>query len=162
MTVGSFWRSEPAPESRGIGIEREPGLLALGVDPRELRLGHEHLAADVDRGGLGEAVRDRPDRAQVGAHVLAGGAVAPRGALHETAALVAQGDGQAVDLELGHVAQLRRRLRGRRQAESAADPRVERPQFVVAERVGQAEHRPPMADLGEDLAGRGAADPLGR
>ena len=30
-----------------IGVERQARLLALGVDPHELGLGHEHLAADV-------------------------------------------------------------------------------------------------------------------
>ena len=35
-----------------VGVERQPGLLALLVDPLELGLGHEDLAARLERGGL--------------------------------------------------------------------------------------------------------------
>ena len=118
MTCGILLAERARAGVARVGVERQPGLLALGVDPRELGLGHEHLAADVDRGRLGEAVRDGRDGPQVGRHVLAGRAVAAGRALDEAAALVAQGDGQAVDLELGDVAQVRRRLRGGGQAEA--------------------------------------------
>ena len=104
MTAGSIWRSEPAPLLRGLAYSAQPGLLALGVDPRELGLGHEDLAARLERRGLGQPGRDDRDRAQVGGDVLAGRAVAARRALDEPAALVAQADRQAVDLELGDVA----------------------------------------------------------
>ena len=144
-----------------VGVEREAGLLALGVDPGELGLGHEDLAAGVERRRLGERSRDRLDRPEVRGDVLAGRAVAAGRALDEAAALVAQRDREAVDLELRDVAQVRRRLRGRRQAEAAPDARVERPQLVVAERVGEREHRPAVADLVERRADR-AADALGR
>ena len=55
----------------------------------------------------------------------------------EPALLVAQGDGEAVDLELRDVGQARRRLRCRRQAQALADAGVERAQLVVAERVAR-------------------------
>ena len=91
-----------------VGVQRQAQLLALRVDPGELGLGHVHLAAGVERDGLGEARRHGRDRAQVRGHVLAGRAVAARRALDEPAALVAQRDREAVDLELGDVAQVRR------------------------------------------------------
>ena len=102
------------------------------------------------------------DRAQVGGDVLAGRPVAAGGAQREPAALVAQRDGEAVDLELRDVGQARRRLRRRRQPQALADAGVEGAQLVVAERVRQAEHRVLVADLGEAAAGRRAADALGR
>ena len=114
------------------------------------------VAGSARRSGI---ARDRPE---VGRDVLAGRAVAAGGALHEAAALEAEGDGQAVDLELRDVAQVGGRFRGRGQAEPAPDPGVEGAQLVVAERVREAEHRPAVADLGEDLAGRCATDALGR
>ena len=132
-----------------VGIERETGLLALLVDPLELGLGHEDLAAGVERGGLGQARRDDRDRPQVGGHVLAGRAVAARRALDEPAAVVVEADGQAVDLELGDVAELGRRFGGWREAETLAHARVERPQLVVAECVGERQHRLRVPDLVE-------------
>ncbi len=145
----------------GVGVEREAGLLALGVDPGELGLRHEDLAPRVERRRVFQALRNGLDRAQVGGHVLAGRPVAARRALDEPAPLVAKGDGEAVDLQLGDVAQVRGRLRRRRQAEAAPDARVERPQLVMAERVAERQHRPPVADLVERRADR-AADALGR
>ena len=100
-----------------IGVQRQAGLFTLGVDPGELGPGHVDLAASLDRQGLGQPCRDRPDRAQVGADVLAGRAIAARGAQGEPATLEAQADGQAVDLQLGAVAQLGRRFRCRGQAQ---------------------------------------------
>ena len=93
--------------------------------------------------------RDGLDRAQVRGDVLAGRAVAARRALDEAAALVAQRDREAVDLQLGDVAEVRGRLGRRRQAEAAPDAGVERPQLVVAERVREREHRAAVADLVE-------------
>ena len=112
-------------------------------------------------GRLGQPLRDRLDGAQVGRDVLAGRAVAAGRALDEAAALVAQADGEAVDLELRDVAEVRGGLGCRRQAEAPPDPRVERPQLLVAERVRERQHRPAVADLVE-RPGRRAADPLGR
>ena len=111
--------------------------------------------------GSGQRRRDRLDRPQVGGHVLAGRAVAACRALDEPAALVAQRDREAVDLELGDVLQVRGRFRGRRQPEALADASIERAELVVAEGVRQAEHRAAMADFAE-RPGRRAADALGR
>ena len=148
------------PRVARVGVEREAGLLALGVDPGELGLRHEDLAAGIERRRIGELRRDRLDRPEVGRDVLAGRPVAARRALDEAAALVAERDREAVDLELGDVAEIGGRLRGGCEAEASPDARVERPQLVVAERVPEREHRPAVADLVERRADR-AADALG-
>ncbi len=118
-----------------VGVQRQPGLLTLGVDAHELGLRHEYLAADIRRRRLREAVRDHADRPEVGGDVLPRRAVAPRRALDEASTVKAQGDRQAVDLELGDIAQVGRRLGRGRWPEPAADPGIERAQLVVAERV---------------------------
>jgi hypothetical protein len=94
------------------------------------------------------------DGPQVGGDVLAGRAVAAGRALDEAAALVAQRDGQAVDLELGDVAQLRGRLRGGRQAQALADALVEGAQLVLVEDVAEREHRPPWTTSPKVPVGR--------
>ena len=68
-----------------VGVERQPRLLALGVDPGELGLRHVDLAADLERDGLGQPGRDGRDRPQVGRDVLAGRPVAAGGAPDEPA-----------------------------------------------------------------------------
>ncbi len=78
------------PRIARIGVERQPCLLALGIDARELALGHEHLAARVERRRLAQPGRDRRDRPQVRGHVLAGRPVAAGRPLDEPAALIAQ------------------------------------------------------------------------
>ncbi len=165
LPTGGHGRIDLAERARAavarIGIQREAGLLALLVDPLELGLGHEDFAASLERRRLGQPGRDDRDRAQVGGDVLAGRPVTARGTLDEPTALVAQADRQAVDLELGHVAKLRRGLGRRRKPEPLARARIERPQLVVAERVGQRQHRSTVADLVE-RASRRPAHALGR
>ena len=143
-----------------VGVQRQLGCLALLVDALEFGLRHEDLAADVDGDRLGQRCRDGLDRPQVRGDVLAGRAVAAGRTLHEAAALVAQGDRQAIDLEFCDVLQVRGGFGRRRQAQALADARIERPQLVVAEGVGETEHRPAMADLTE-RAGWRATDALG-
>ncbi len=73
--------------------------------------------------------------------------------MQQAAVLVGQGDGQAVDLRLGH--------QGERvvlHAEEAAHPRTELVEIGPAERVVQAQHRHAVGDLGEP-ARRLRADP---
>ena len=167
-TTGGHGRVELPQRARAavarVGVERQPGLLALRVDPGELGLRHVDLATDLQRGRLGQARRDHGDRPQVGRDVLAGRAVAPGGAPDEPAVAVAEADGEAVDLQLGDVAQVGRRLGRGRQAQAAPDPGVEGPQLVLAEGVAQAEHRPVVAHLGEGarLVGTGGPHALGR
>ncbi len=145
----------------GVRVEGKPCLLALRVDPGEFGLRHEDLAAGVERRGLLQAIRNRFDRPKVGCHVLAGRPVTAGRALDKPAALVAEGDREAVDLELRDVAEVRRVLRRRRQPEPAPDAGVERPQLVVTERVAERQHRAAVADLVECRADR-PAHALGR
>ena len=156
VTRGSIWRSDPAAQLRGLAYSGRPGFLALGVDARELGLGHVHLAPDLERQRLGESLRDGRDGAQVRGHVLAGGAVPAGGTLDEPPALVAQRDGEAVDLELRDVA--RRRLVG---AQQAAHARIERAQLGLVEGIAEAEHGRQVRDLGERRV-RSAAHRAGR
>ena len=140
------------PAVAGVGVERQPGLLPPRVDPGELGLRHVDLAASLQRRGLGEAIRDRRDRAQVRRHILAGRPIAARRPAHEPPVAVAEADREPVDLELDDVAQLRGRRRCERQPQAPPDPGVERAQLVLAERVRQAEHRAFMPDLGKRAA----------
>ena len=102
--------------------------------------------------------RDGPNRPQIGRHVLAGCPVAPRRATDEPPAVVAQADGQAVDLQL---ADIRHWRVVRLATEAAPNPHVELAQLVGAERVPQAEHRHVVTDGWEPTLDR-SADPLGR
>ncbi len=102
-------------------------------------------------------LRNIPDGARVGGHVLANRAVAARRRQHELPALVAQRAGQAVDLGLrGH------RDKGvRRQAEESLHPGDELRHIPFREGILEAEHGPGMRDLGE-AGGRRRAEPLRR
>ena len=105
--------------------------------------------------GSGSCRGDGPDRAQVGRDVLARAAIAARGPQDEDAVLVSQADRQAVDLELGHVGRSGLAVG---QPEAATHPRVEGPQLVGIEGVGQRQHGNAMLDLPQ----RPAGDPAGR
>ena len=135
-----------------VGVERQAGCLAFLVDPCELRLRHEHLAANVGRDRIREPIRDDLDRPEVGGHVLAGRAVAAGRAAHEPATLIAQGDGQAIDLELSHVPEIRSGFRRCIDAEDLPHASIERPQLIVRERIPERQHRPRVAHLGELVA----------
>jgi len=99
----------------GGGVARvDEGLLAAlalaGIQALEVVAPHVDLAADLDqrRRLATQPQRDLADRAHVLRHVLAGLAVAARGRLHEHAVLVAQVDGQPVELQLRAVLHRRR------------------------------------------------------
>ena len=87
----------------------DEGFLIGGELPFVQRLeviaAHVDLAANLDDlgGHAFEPQRNLVDRADVLRDVLAGFAVATRGGLHQHAALVAQVDGQAVELQFGRV-----------------------------------------------------------
>jgi len=89
------------------------------VERLEVVTPHEHFAAHLDhrrlrRLGAAQSFRHGRDHAHGVGHVLAGLAVAAGRGLHQFAALVAQADRQAVELELGKVSQ-RRRVVGERE-----------------------------------------------
>ena len=153
--LGSFWRSEPAAELRGLakdGVVRR--LLAL-VELEESGLGHVDLAAHLAdfRHVLAlELLRHFLQRLDIGGDVLALGAVAAGGGGDEFAVLVAQRHRQAVDLGLGAegdllvVAEL----------EEAADAGDEIDDVLLGEGVVERQHRHRVADFLEAAGGRGA------
>lgn len=158
MTAGSSWRTEPAAALRGLAEGGQASGLLLLVEPAEGVEGHVHLAADLDPPrhrplAIAQAQGQAADGAQVGRHVLAGLAVATGRPADEPALLVGEGDGEPVDLQLGHV--------GDGIAHRPPHPLVEGLQLLAAEGVVQAEHGLGMLDPGEGCGGP-PADPLGR
>ncbi len=124
---------------------------ALEVAPQ-----HEHLAAnfEVIRDPFSpQAERDAAHRAQVAGDILAGIAVAARGAEDKAALHVGEADGQAVELRLGGILDLFA-------VQALADTAVEVGDVLLAEGVRQREHRRAVADLGE-FRRRQGADALG-
>ncbi len=143
-----------------VGIQRQPGLLALGVDARELGLGHVHLAAHLDADRFVQALGHVLDGAQVRRHVLAGRAVAASRALREGAVDIAQADRQAVDLQLGVIAQGGRLVSAVPLPQQAPHAGIEGAQLVDAEDVVERQHGRCVAHLLEQSARGRAADPL--
>ena len=158
----------------GILLAQGAGRRVAGVDERA-QLGrdlalverpeggqrHVDLAPHLEhRGGaLAQALGDLGDRADVLGDVLARAAVAPGGGPHVAAALVADRDGEAVDLELAHVADLvgpprRRTPPGPRPAAGAgARPTpAARPRRTRCRGSSSA----PRASTGANTVGRGA------
>ena len=106
-SFGSSWRIEPAAELRGLANVGSPGLGALLVQAGERGEREVDLSAHLQqRRRVLDPQRDGADRAQVLGHLLAHLAVAAGGAAHEHAVLVDERDRQAVDLRLGHEADL--------------------------------------------------------
>ena len=95
-------------QGAGGGVARVDEGLFPGLDPCLVECGEVgdrevDLAAHLDaRGdGAGQGLRNRLDRPGVSGHVLADVAVASGRGAHETAVLVEEVDGQAVNLDLG-------------------------------------------------------------
>ncbi len=124
-----------------VGEQRFAGGAHLQVDAIEVGQAQEHLAAHLQPVGgriAAQARRDGPDGAHVGGHVLADVAVAARGAAHQPAALVADGNGDAVDLRLAHVGWLA--------AQTLHDAVTPGHQLFVVEHVVQREQRATNAE----------------
>ena len=162
--LGGELRVELADRAGG-GVARvgEGGLAGRGaalVQGFEVGDRQVDLAAHLDQlRGVVDPQRDRLDRAQVVGDVLADAAVAAGRAAGEDAVLVGERDRQAVDLRLGHVAEL---AGGDVEAlELVADARLPGAQLLLVAGVGEGEHRLGVLDLLE-LVERRAADPLGR
>ncbi len=142
-----------------IGEHRLAGLVALGVEREEPLAVHVDFAADLEQIGPALAVqpvRNLADGAQIGGDVLAGLAVAARGALHEFAALVAQAGRKPVNLRLG----------GERQAFGVEAEKIlhlleKGADVLFVEGVVQRQHRLGMDDLGEGLRRRRADAAVG-
>ena len=119
VTLGSFWRSEPAAALRGLAKGLLAGLDQPGVELLEVLHREVDLAADLDerRDTVAlQPVRDLGDGPDVGRDVLAGAAVAAGGGAGQPAVLVGEVDGEAVDLELAQEVVARRCRRPWRRA----------------------------------------------
>ena len=92
------------------------------------------------------------DRSNVGGDVLALGAVTARRCTDELSALVADRDGQAVDLRLGHDDDRFALV----EIEEAPHARDEFADVSILERVAERQHRRVMAELAEGVGGRRA------
>ena len=158
MTWGSIWRSEPAPLLRGLAYSGSPASSRSALMRANSALGMYTSPRTSSVSGSAQALRDGRDGAQVGGDVLAGGAVAAGGALDESAALVAQGDGEAIDLELGDVARWllvraqqprTRASNARSSASSKALPRLSMGAWWVTSRERAHSVAPPTGAVGE-------------
>ena len=124
------------------------------VELLEARPCHVHLATHLDHGRrpFGEFVGNVTDRRHVGGHVLSHPTVAAGRGLHEATALVAQTDGQTVELQLAHE---RRDIT----IEAPDHPIGPGTEFVRVHGVVQAHHRYPVGDRSERGADRPADQP---
>src|SRR5690348_8296629 len=106
---GDFRIELPQAACRGIAWIRELALarfLLTGIEPLEIALEHQHLAAHLDetRNVLTRKPEwNRTNRAHILSDVLPRRAIAARGGLHEPPVLVAQRDRETVELELARV-----------------------------------------------------------
>ena len=132
-----------------------PRLLPQGVERPEGGLAEVDLAADLEeaRRPGGQPEREDADRPHVRRDVLSRRPVSARGASHEDALLVDEGDGEAVDLQLAD--DLRERTV--EAVRHAGQPRVE-PRLVV--RVVEREERHLVPDVREVVDG-GPSDAAG-
>ncbi len=149
------------PDGPGGGVTRvgERGLPLFFLPPVELLEvfeRHVHLAPRFDDPGrvVVERVWDGADGTEVGRHVFADGPVAARRPTGEASVLVAQRDGEAVDLPLGDVAW------GLVLAEQPSHAGVPLPQILDLAGVCEGEHGNRVPGLLETLD-RFAAYPLG-
>ena len=150
----------PQPAGGGvarIGEQPLPRVRLALVQRQEIRLGHEHLAADFDQRGsfAMQPVGHRLHGAEIGGDILAFGAVAAGRSAHETSVFVGQIDRQAVDLRLGDETD----RSGRAEKTMRACHEIGKIRDV--ERVVERQHRHAMPQFGE-TAIRRAADPVRR
>ena len=155
MILGSFWRSEPAAELRGLAKIWPPDAFLPLVQFEKGVLGHVNLAAhlaDFRHVPALELLRHVLERADIGGDVFALGAVATRGSGYQLAALVAQRHRQAVDLRLG----AERDLLALVELQETPDAGNEVDNVLIRECIVERQHRQRVPDLLELAAGRGA------
>ena len=158
----------------GVGEGLVAAVAAFLVDVSKDLVGHVDLAADFEHGRRvvgAEREGDRADRADVGGDVVALPPVAPGDAANQSAVLVAEAHGHAVDLGLDHEAEVF--ALGKQRvvllvragfdgfAHGLGGALVPRRQLLAVVRVVDRKHRHVVIDRGERL-GRLAAHPLGR
>ena len=128
-----------------IGQHLAAVFARLRVVAFEVGTAHIDLAAHFQHrwpAAAGQLLRNHRDGAQVGGHVLAGGAVTAGRALHEHAVLVAQADRQAIQLGFGRKHQVVA-------IQPLADAADEIAHLVIAEGIAQRQHRHRMDDRRE-------------
>ena len=140
-------------QGTGGGIARvgKASLAAFGlafVQALKGAAAHIDLAAHLKR--IGEALgrdplRDVGDGADIGGDVLAFVTVAAGGALNQAPLLVAERDGEAIDLRLGGEGEALDRV----EAEEAADALQEIAQPILVEHVAERQHRHAVGDFAE-------------
>ena len=146
VIAGSFWRSEPAAELRGLAKMVLAGRLsARSLSARKCCLGHVDLAAHLaDRPAHCwpfELAAARPSSVRILAVTSSpSGAVAAGGGGDEFAALVAQRHRQAVDLRLGGESDVSSSLSLRNRADAAdeIEPRPARRNALSSDSIGTA------------------------
>src|SRR5712691_10334036 len=126
----------------GLALRLHLGVKALEGRDREIDLASHLEDVGQARKRL-DAERDAANRADVGGHVLADGAVTARGRADQPAVLIREADREAVDLQLRAVVDVA--------ADGAAHAAVEGSDLVLVERVLEAEHRRAMANVRELL-----------
>ena len=139
-----------------VGKELVAPCFLCTVQCQEVFLQHQHLAPHFQHLGrrTGQLLGHAAHRAQIGRDVLAGDAIAPGGALHQPAVLVAQRGGQAIQLGGGTEGKIVRHPQQRLQSA------VERQHISLAEGVGQRAHGHPVRD-GAKTGRGGRTHPLG-
>ncbi len=150
-------------QAAGSGIARVgefllPGLALALVEPREVRLEHQHFTADIDQGR--RAVGRKPQRngaygADILGDVLAGAAVTARGGLHQHAVDIAQVDRETIEFQFAGIVDILRRL------EPLSNATVERTDVLIGEAIVDGKHGYVMTHLGE-FRQRRATDSPGR
>ena len=124
------------------------------IECREVLVGHVYFTTHLDqvRGPDLEPLRHVMDGHDIGGDVLALIAVAASRRLHKLAVLVAQRDGEAVDLRFG--GDIHRLIF--MQIEEAADAAHEVARILLRETVGERQHGYRVAQLAEFLGRTGA------
>ncbi len=106
LLPSSFWRRDPAAAFRGFAKTRSPTSSCRAFSSSNSADGEEDLAAHLDERrvpGSRQPLRHRAHGEDVLRDVLPDDAVAARGRRDEDAVLVAEVDGEPVDLELAEV-----------------------------------------------------------
>jgi hypothetical protein len=128
----------------GVGEERQSRFLALAVEFSKGGEGHVDFPPGLDCPPVLDRQGQAADGAGVGGDVISPDAVPAGHGPLEPAAPVEEGHAQAVDLELGHVRDLR-------PGQEFPGPLLEVPQILLAVAVVEAEHGAPVGDLDEAL-----------
>ena len=154
--MGSSWRSEPAAALRGLAKTLPPAASCSRVERGEVVVRHVDLAAHVDR----PPARCGPcSWCGISAMVMTFSVTfspslpSPRvAACDEAAALVAERDGEPVDLRLGGEGELVVRAEPRKRRTRSTNS----VDILVVEGIAERQHRHAVADLAEAVAGRRA------